>query len=435
MVHYVDANNILDMKYTKKILNNGLRVITIPMIDNPTATVLVLVEAGPRYETKEISGISHFLEHLCFKGTKKRPTALEINQEFDGLGSQSSAFTGMEFTGYFAKAEAKKLPKILDIVSDIYVNPVFDETEIEKEKGVIIDEISMYEDMPTRTVYNNFVELLYGDQPAGWNIAGTKELVKGMKKEQIESYRAKHYVPKRTTVVIAGGGFDTKKIVASVEKKFSLLKGGQGGKMKRVNDTQDKPAIKVKYRETDQTHIMLGVRTFGQKNKSNPALSVLAAILGGGMSSRLFHRLRETMGVGYYVSASNHVSVDHGFLGINTGVNNERVNDVIKAIMEELSEMKDELVSEEELNKTKEYITGNIMLSLESSDSLAEYYGVAEILGRKLKLPKEKIKNIQSVTAADIRKVARKIFIDEHLNMVLIGPFKDGRKFTRTLHF
>lgn len=423
------------MKFTKKILNNGLRVITVPMKDNPTATVLVLVEAGSKYETKDINGVSHFLEHLCFKGTKKRPTALDVSQEFDGLGSQSNAFTGAEFTGFYAKAQAKKLPKILDIISDIYVNPVLSEEEIEKEKGVIIDEISMYEDMPNRNVYDIFMDLLYGNQPAGWNVAGTPELVKGMTKEQIVEYRKKHYVPKRTTVVIAGGGFDSKKIINVVDKKFALLKAGNGGKKLRVDDSQKKPQVKIKFRETDQTHIMLGVRTFGQKNKLNPSLSVLASILGGGMSSRLFQCLREKKGVGYYVSASNNVLTDHGFLSINTGVNNQRVRDVVGAIIGELSAMRDTLVLSEELEKTKQHMIGNILLGLESSDSLAEYYGIADILGRELRLPKEKIKDIQSVTAPDIRRASRMIFKDARLNMALVGPCKNSRAFNRVLHF
>jgi predicted Zn-dependent peptidase len=192
------------MKPKRTVLKNGMRIITVPMKDNPTVTVLVLVEAGSKYETKKLNGISHFLEHMCFKGTAKRPTALHIAHELDGLGADYNAFTTEEYTGYYAKGEARYFPKLLDVVSDIYQNSTFPEKEIEKEKGVIVEEINMYEDMPARDVQQVFTSLLYGDQPAGWSVAGTKENVKSFKREDFINYKDAHYVASATTIVVAG---------------------------------------------------------------------------------------------------------------------------------------------------------------------------------------------------------------------------------------
>ncbi len=189
------------MKFSKKVLKNGLRVITVPMKDNPTATVLVLVKAGSKYEKKEINGISHFLEHMCFKGTVKRPKAIDISKELDTLGCQYNAFTSQEYTGYYAKSDARHFTKIFDIVSDIYLNSTFPEAEMQKEKGVIIEEINMYEDMPNRHVQDLMMELLYGDAPAGWNVAGTKKNILNMKRDDFVNYKKAHYLPEATVIV------------------------------------------------------------------------------------------------------------------------------------------------------------------------------------------------------------------------------------------
>src|ERR1700690_2648882 len=191
------------MKHIKKILNNGLQVVIVPMKDNPTVTVLVLVEAGSKYEEKKINGISHFLEHMCFKGTTKRPKAVDISKELDALGSQYNAFTAQEYTGYYAKSDAQHFKQIFDVVSDIYLNSIFPEAQMQKEKGVIIEEINMYEDMPQRHVQDLMMKLLYGDQPAGWNIAGEKKNILEMKRDDFVNYKKKHYLPEATRLVVA----------------------------------------------------------------------------------------------------------------------------------------------------------------------------------------------------------------------------------------
>lgn len=422
------------MKFTKKVLKNGLRVITVPMKDNPTATVLVLVEAGSKYEDKRVNGISHFLEHMCFKGTEKRPKAIDISKELDSLGSQYNAFTAQEYTGYYAKSDAKHFNKIFDIVSDIYLNSTFPEVEIEKEKGVIIEEINMYEDMPQRHVQDLMMQLLYGDQPAGWNIAGEKKNILNMKRDDFVSYKKQHYLPEATVLVVAGNVTE-KQVMKEVNKIFANIERGKKvGKIK-VKEIQAKPQALISFKETDQTHFVLGVRTYDLHSKKSAALSVLSGVLGGGMSSRLFQKLREEMGVGYYVRAYNDAYTDHGFLQVSAGVDNKRIEEVISAVLLECNKLKEEKVSMEELNKVKECMIGNMKLSLESSDDISNFYGGQELLKREIKNVEEKATQIRKVTAKEIQVLANDIFRDVGLNLALIGPFKDKVKFQKILKF
>src|SRR3989344_1698264 len=227
-------------EFQKKTLKNGLRVILVPQPDNLATTFLVLVEAGSKYETKDINGISHFLEHLCFKGTTKRPSALAIAGELDAIGSEYNAFTSQEWTGYFAKAQAKHNDTILDVISDLYLNPVFNAKELEKEKGVVIEELNMYEDMPQRKVADLFLDLLYGDQPAGWDVGGKKEIIQKLTREAVVDYRSRHYVAKATLIVVSGN-FESKKMLAKIEKTFRNNHDGKKfGKIKTV-ESQKKP--------------------------------------------------------------------------------------------------------------------------------------------------------------------------------------------------
>ncbi|HWA32389.1 MAG TPA: pitrilysin family protein [Candidatus Paceibacterota bacterium] len=421
------------MKVHKKVLPNGLRVVTIPMKDNPTATVLVLVGTGSKYETKKLNGISHFLEHMCFKGTEKRPKAIDISRELDALGSQYNAFTAQEYTGYYAKSDARHFRKIFDVVSDIYLNSTFPEAEIEKEKGVIIEEINMYEDTPPRHVQDLLMKLLYGDQPAGWNIAGEKSNIPRMKRTDFVSYKRAHYLPEATVIVVAGRVSETE-VLREVKKVFGSLYRGKKGKMVKTRESQARPQALVKWKKTDQAHLVLAVRSFDLIDKRNPALSVLAGILGGGMSSRLFQKLREEMGVGYYVHAYNDAYLDHGFFEISAGVDNKRVAEVISAILGECARLRSELVSRAELDKVKECLIGNMKLSLESTDDIANFYGGQELLRRQLKSADQKAREIRKVTAAEVRKLAGEIFQNKKLNLALIGPFRQNQ-FSKILKF
>jgi len=404
------------------------------MRDNPTVTVLVLVETGSKYETKKINGLSHFLEHMCFKGTIKRPKAINISKELDALGSQYNAFTAQEYTGYYAKAEAKHFRKVFDILSDIYLNSTFSEAEIQKEKGVIIEEINMYDDLPPRHVQDLFMKLLYGDQPAGWNIAGEKENVRRMQRRDFLRYKQQHYLPEATVLVVAGK-ITEKEVLREVEKNFGQAKRGKKGKKKKVIEKQKKPEMRLEFKETDQSHFVFGVRACNLFDKRNVSLAVLAGILGGGMSSRLFQKLREEMGVGYYLQATADVYTDHGFLEISAGVDNRRIEEVIQTILGECRKLKNESVLPEELEKTKEYLIGNLKLSLETSDDLANFCGGQELLKGEIKNIGEKAREIRRVSAKEIKSLAGEIFQNQRLNLALLGPFKQKQKFTKILKF
>lgn len=420
------------MNYKKTVLDNGLRVITVPMKDNPTVTVFVLVEAGSKYETKDKNGISHFLEHMCFKGTKKRPGNSDISTELDTIGSVYNAFTSYEYTGYYAKAEFNQVDKLLDVVSDMYLNPIFNEKEIEKEKGVIIEEINMREDLPQYKVQEVFMELVYGDQPAGWEIAGTKENVKNIKAEDFKNYRNKFYVASATTVVVAGN-IDSDDILSKVEKIFSVMPKTMKGNKDRVKENQATPAIATLKKETDQTHLVLGVRSFNIYDKRTNIMDVLVGVLDAGMSSRLFRKLRNEMGVCYYIDASQDSLTDHGLFSISAGVDNKRVKEVIEAILTELKLLKNELVSEEELKKVKQNLIGKMYLGLESSNSQAKFYGFQEIMNERIKTPEEIKKEIESVTAKDIANLAKEIFVNKNLNLAIVGRLGNKTEFEQIL--
>ena len=422
------------MKYTKTKLKNGLRVITVPMKDNPTVTVLVLVETGSKYETKAKNGISHFLEHMCFKGTTMRPSAHAISAELDGIGSQYNAFTSQEYTGYYAKSDEKHFKKIFDVVSDIYLNSTFPEAEMEKEKGVIVEEINMYEDLPMRHIQDVFTGLLYGDQPAGWNIAGTRENVKAMTRDDFVAYKKAHYVPSATTVIVSGN-VKEKEVQKEIERVFGNLKSAPKASKKETINKQSKPAVALSYKKTDQTHLIVGVRTFDTYDKRLAALSVLSTVLGGGMSSRLFIKLREELGVAYYVRVMNDNLTDHGFFEVSAGVANDRVKEVIKEIILECKKLTKELVPKEEIEKAKEYMIGNMKLELESSDAWANYFGGQEVLRKKIESPEDIEKKIRKVTAAEVLALAKEIFVERNLNLALIGPFQDESAFSSILTF
>lgn len=420
------------MDYKKKVLKNGLRIMAVPMRGAPSVTVMSLVEAGSKYEEKQNNGISHFLEHMCFKGTERRPTAGDIAKEFDALGAQNNAFTGEEVTGYWGKAHPKHTDKILDIISDMYLHPTFPEKDLEIEKGVIVEEINMYEDLPQRLVHEVFGELLYGDQPAGWSIAGTKENVRGFNRDDFVNYRKKHYVAGATTIVVAGD-IDPQDVFKKTEKYFSEIPTSKKTGKKKVVEKQAAPAVKLRFKETDQTHLVLGFRAFDMYDKRIPTLNLLSTVLGNGMSSRLFQKMRDQLGICYYVRAGINDLTDHGNLTVWAGVDSARVEEGIDGILGEMKRIRDEKVSEQELRKAKDYRIGNMYLGLESSDSLADFYGFQEIFKQKIKTPKDLEKEIEKVTAADIQRVAKEIIQNKKLNLAIVGKYKDEERFKKIL--
>jgi len=404
------------------------------MADNPAVTILVMVEAGSKYEEKATSGLSHFLEHMVFKGTPRRPKVSDISRELDGMGAHYNAFTTQEFTGYYAKAHYRHLDSILDVISDMYLNPLFQKSEIEKEKGVIVEEIRMYQDLPQQHVQDIFMELLYGDVPAGWNVAGTEENVRAFEANQFIKYRSEHYVAGATTVIVAGS-FPEKETLSKIEKAFDPISKSDNKSKVLVKESQTEPLIKTQFKETDQTHLVMGVRTFPVKDERIPVMHVLSTILGKGMSSRLFSKMREELGICYYIKTEHNPFTDHGFLSVSAGVDNSRVEEAVKAILAECSRLKNETVTDAEIKKAKDYIAGTTMLELETSDARAEFCGFQEILKRKIDSPDEIIEKINAVTAFDVQKLAKEIFIDKSLNMAIVGKFNDGEGFKSYFKF
>ncbi len=422
------------MKFRKTRLSNGLRVITVPVKDNPSVMVMVMVETGSNYETKGENGLSHFLEHMCFKGTTTRPKANLIAKELDALGAQNNAFTSNEFTGYYARASKKHFSKLFEIISDLYLNPTLPSDELEKEKGVILQEISMYEDQPKRKVGDVLSKLLYGETPAGRTILGPRENIKKFRRQDFLNYRKKHYVASSTIVIVAGD-IDEKRVISETKKYFSDLSQSKKVSKPKVKENQKTPQLGVFFKKTDQTHMILAFRTYKANDKRIPALKVLAGVLGKGMSSRLFNKLREEMGACYYIGAGNDQYTDHGVFAIATGINVSRTHEVIKAILDECKKLTKTPVSKEELDKVKEHRIGNLYMGLETTDAIAEFYASQEIIQGNMKKPEELEKQIRAVTAEDVLMVAKDIFKDRNLNLAIVGNVSNSKSIKKVLSF
>ncbi|PIP55605.1 MAG: hypothetical protein CO183_00715 [Candidatus Zambryskibacteria bacterium CG_4_9_14_3_um_filter_42_9] len=420
------------MNFKKTTLPNGLRIITVPVKNSPAVMVLVVVETGSNYESKEENGLSHFLEHMCFKGTIKRSKVSDIAKELDGLGARNNAFTSNELTGYYAKAAKKHFAKLFEIVSDVYLNPTLPDEDLEKERGVILEEINMYEDLPQKKVWEVLSELLYGDEPAGRSILGPRENIKSFQRQNFVTYRSKHYVASKTIIIVSGDVIE-KAVLKEVAKNFKDIPQNKKLSKLKVKEKQTTPGLFVRQKETDQTHMVMAFHAYRAGDKRIPALSVLSEILGNGMSSRLFTKLRDEMGACYYVRADHDEFTDHGIFTIATGVNILRTKEVVKVLLEECEKLAKIPVSEEELQKAKEHNIGNMYLGLETTDSMAEFYADQEITTGRLKKPKELEKEIRAVTSKDIMKVAKDIFRNEKLNLAIVGSVADQAELKKAL--
>lgn len=412
------------MNYVRKVLPNGLRVISIPMPSVESATVMVMVGAGSRYETAKNNGISHFLEHMAFKGTKKRPTAQHIASEIDGVGGEFNAFTEREFTGYYIKSPVAHLALSLDVLADMLQNSKLEREEIEKEKGVIIQELNLYEDTPSRNIYDVYPRLLYGDTPMGWDIGGRKEIIKKITRENFMSYLQSLYSATNMCLVVAGG-IKTEQIESLADKYFGKTKSFDTINYTKLVEKQVKPSLSIKQKETEQVHVAVGFRTVPLEHKDRHALEVLSAILGGGMSSRLFSEVREKRGLAYYVRTTSDHYQDVGTLYTSAGLDKDKVEDGISVIIAEYSKFakgKAKLTSKE-LSKAKEYLKGHLILGLEDSRAVAGYYAQAEILEKKLETPQELLEKLDKVSLSDVENMAKKYFKQSGLNLAIIGNF------------
>lgn len=413
--------------YKKTTLKNGLRVISVPTENANSVTVLILVGTGSKYETKDINGISHFLEHMFFKGTKKRPNTLEISEVLDSVGGEYNAFTSKEVTGFWAKVDKKHSDVALDWISDIFLNSKFDAEEIKREKGVIIEEINMYLDTPTAYIGDLWEELLYGDQPAGWKVIGEKENILSFDREKIIDYYQNHYSSSNIIICIAGAINETE-ITKKIQECFKSVENKPAAEKIKVKESQQEPEILIYNKKTDQTQICLGVRGYSLFDKRRYAKRLLAVILGGNMSSRLFTKVRERNGLAYSIHTSVDNATDTGYLVTQAGIDHKNLEKVVSLILEEYKDLKDKKITEKELQKAKDYVKGTMALSLDSSDSQASFYAAQELLEENILTPEDKFKKIDEVSVNDINNVANDIFLPEALNLAIIGPVDKGRK-------
>jgi len=418
-------------KVTK--LSNGLRILTIPSKESLSFQAMVLVNTGANFETKENNGISHFLEHMCFKGTKKRPSNYDIVKELDSVGGSYNAFTGKEYTGYYAIVAKQKKNIALDVVSDIYLNSQFPEHEIKKERGVIIEEINMYKDDPKTYIRDLWRKLLYNDQSIGRSTLGTQANIKRFKREDFIKYYDSQYRAKSTVVVISGN-FSEKEIINEVKKYFGNIKLGQGKSKEKAQEKQTKPQLFLKNKKTDQTHLILGVRGIDLFDKRIYALKVLDTILSGGMSGILFQIIRDKMGVAYYIHSILSCNSDHGFWAVSAGVDNSRLEEVIITILNEWKKFKAKPFSVKDIKKAQNYIIGKLSLFLEDVHNTADNIAFQELLRRKTETPNEYFKKIKQVSPYDLQRVAQDLLKPQFLNLALIGPYKNKKKLEKLLH-
>ncbi|KKQ84262.1 MAG: Peptidase M16 domain protein [Candidatus Woesebacteria bacterium GW2011_GWB1_38_8] len=422
------------MQYNLTTLKNKLRVLTVPLPSLESACVSVWVKAGSRNEAEKISGLSHFLEHMAFKGGKKYRTSQETSYILDALGAEYNAGTSSEWTNFFIKARSEKLDNAFEILADMILNARLDEKEIEKEKGVIIEEIAMHEDTPMWNINDIFNELIFPDSPLGRDIAGIPDTVRSFKRNDFIKYRRLHYHPGNMLITVSGGVAEKESINLS-EKYFGDLKNGRKPDFERFIPKQGKPALKLKSKKTEQAHFILGFLGNPRDYKKRYAEGLLSAILGKGMSSRLFEEIRQKRGLAYSIHTSVSRYIDTGTFETYEGVKVNKIKDAIKATLDQFYGLKDKkfAITKEELAKVKEYVKGRTALALEDTVSVNDFFGERALFLDKIRTPEEEFENIDKVTIDDIYEVAKDLFVPDKLNLAIIGPYKDEEQFVKIL--
>lgn len=422
-----------DFPVIKKTFPSGLRTLLLPRHDVQTVTFLVLIGVGSRYETPTQSGLSHFLEHMFFKGTETRPTAKEIAEAIDNVGGEFNAFTGEEYTGYYVKVAAEHLQHGARVVSDILLRPLFPQEEIDREKGVIIEEIRMYTDTPMRHIHHLWQEALYGDHPLGRRIDGSDETVSKFMRKDFLAYTQKHYHSKNAVVAVAGN-FDPEAAEKLLGDLFLPLTVGE--------ETQPKPApskvpkkqfIHEKRTHLDQTHLIVGVPGVSHTDERRYAIALLATILGSGMSSRLFLSVRERHGLAYMVRTSAESFTDAGSFATQAGVRTDKADVAVKLILEEYDRVMTEPVSEDELHKAKQMVRGGMVLQLEETNALAMFASEQELLEKEIMTPGEIWEKISNITPKDIQDAARNLLQPQHRAIALLSPHTSTKAFEELL--
>jgi len=422
-----DANS-----YSKDILTNGLRVLTVPMPTSRSVTVMIMVGAGSRYEEKRINGLSHFMEHMFFKGAEKYPDAMAVASAIDSVGGSFNAFTSEEKVAYFVKLSTSRKTVAYDVLSDMLLRSKFDESEIDRERGVIIEEIRMYNDDPMSRVQMDFKSHFYGNQPLGWDIAGPEEVVRSVGRDDFKDFLSYHYASDNC-VLIACGGVTREENVALAEKYFMFTERREKINPPPYSPMQGKRSA-LNTRQIEQAHLVLGFPIPGELDPDQPAIKVFSNVLGGTMSSRLFYQIRERRGLAYYIRSSRQAFTDTGSLVISAGINVNKLEEAIGAVMDEVSSMADRGITPEELARGKANIKGRIDLSLEDSMSMSSFYASYETLYGRVKTPDDIIAETDSVTLEQVNRAAKKYLDVSSVKMAILGPYDDIGPFDNRLN-
>lgn len=413
--------------YKKTKLENGLRIITNKLSGTQSATVLVLVGAGSRYEKIEQRGLSHFLEHMFFKGAKKYKDTKQVSEAIDSVGGEFNAFTGKEYAGYYVKVGVENVEIACDVLSDMMIHATFKQEEIEKERGVILEEYNMYQDTPMYQIGWDFERLVFGDQPLGWDQIGTKEVIGKVMNKDFVDYKKELYTPENTIVAVVGN-IDEEKILTMVKKYFVLADGKKAFEFAPIKSVEGE-RVSLREKKTEQAHVAIGFAGYAETHEDHWALKVLSVILGGNMSSRMFLGVREAKGLAYYIHTTTDDYMDGGAIVTNAGVDLTRIDDAVKSIIEEYRKLRDEGVLEDELKKAKSFVKGKMVLNLEDSEEFAHLLGKYELLHGQAKSPEEIAKLVDLVTVDEVMKVARDLFKSERMKIAVIGPYGEKERF------
>lgn len=419
--------------YHKSTLANGVRVVTGPMSGVRSASLIFSYNVGSRVEPDPVAGVSHFLEHMLFKGTERRPDPLTISEEIEGVGGIVNAATGRESTSYWCKVPSTHTELAFDVLADMIRNSLFDEGEIEKERKVIVEEIRSTQDVPEELVHELIDETVWPGDPIGRDIAGSEETVRAMDRATLVDFLERNYTPDRL-VIAAGGDVRHDEIVALAEQFFGdLAPTGAPDTVRTVTVTQDAKRIALLNRETEQAHLCIGFPGVSYRDERRYAQATIEAILSGGMSSRLFQEIREKRGLVYSVYAYFRGYEDVGQGVIYAGTDLERVEETVEAIVGELKKLRDEPVPAEELEHTKTLRKGRLLMGLEDSRSVASWVGSQEATYGEIKTPEEVMDLIDSVTVEDVQAVAADLIREDLLSLSLIGPYEDEETFGKLL--
>ena len=422
-------------------LKNGLKVLFVDTKTFSSVSTVLLVGAGSRFENEKNNGIAHFFEHMAFKGSQKYTSSLIISTEIESLGGVFNAFTSKDHTGYYIKAVNDHFPKVADVLSDMVLSPLLLPEEIEKEKGVIKEELNMYEDMPSRQVGEVFEDLLYRGNPLGFDIGGTKSTVDKFDRDMFVKYIDQLYFPSNSVLIVAGGitngNMKVEDYKAIIDEKFGSWKDKKSIDYVPVVESQKEPAISLKYKKTEQAHFCLGFRTFSLYDERKFAQQILCTLLGGGMSSKLFIEVREKLGLCYYISNSTEAYKDAGNMVTQAGIalQADKVKQAIEVILREYKNIADGKITVEEFNKVKELLKGRMILSLEDSINTSLFYGKRVLFENKIVSVEDQIANFNKVKIEEVVKLATEIFIEENLNFAMVSPFKNKSEFKDLLHF